>query len=198
MPGFSVTENTRLELGEELLTIWFLAFLALIWIAFFLPGAERARRQTPFPAAMRFKRAMRRVAPAKPAPRHGSARRRPGSQARPAAHRARTDSGRWIIVPHDAESRRQVSSRRLQRRRRRLLALLVLFAVASAGVAIWRGGSWRELHLIADGILIFYVAMLFETKRRRQERSEKVIRLDEDREDDFRVIEPVRAGGHRS
>lgn len=71
-------------------------------------------------------------------------------------------------------------------------------AAASAGVAIWRGGSWVELHLIADGMLIFYVAMLFESKRRRDERATKVLRLDEQRPDELRILDPVQAGGHRS
>ncbi|MEA2434853.1 MAG: hypothetical protein QOG54_2310 [Actinomycetota bacterium] len=31
-----------------------------------------------------------------------------------------------------------------------------------------------EVHLLADGCLLFYVAILFETKRRADERTEKV------------------------
>ena len=69
--------------------------------------------------------------------------------------------------------------------------------MASAGVAVWRGGSWLELQLIADGALIFYVAMLFETKRRRDERRSKVLVLDEGRADDLRILDPV-AEGNRS
>ena len=179
------------------MTIWFLAFLALIWIAFFLPGAERARRQTPLAAAVRFKRAMSRVAPPKAAPRHQAPRRRPAPRPGPAAHKARTDSGRWIIVP-DPSRARAVAHRRAQQRRRRLLAGLLVLVVATAVVAIWRGGNWRELHLIADGMLVFYVALLFETKRRRDERETKVVHLDDERVEDFRVLDPVEVGGqHR-
>lgn len=178
------------------MTIWFLAFLALIWIAFFLPGAERARRQTPLAAAVRFKRAMSRVAPPKAAPRHQAPRRRQASRSGPAAHKARTDSGRWIIVP-DPSRARAVAHRRAQRRRRHLLIGLVLLVVATAVVALWRGGNWRELQLIADGVLVFYVALLFETKRRRDERETKVVRLDDERAEDFRVLDPVEVGGRR-
>lgn len=179
------------------MTIWFLAFLALIWIAFFLPGAERARRQTPLAAAIRFKRAMSRVAPPKAAPRHRALRGGQTGRSRPAAHKARTDSGRWIILP-DTSRARAVAHRRAQARRRRLLSFLLVVVVATAAVAIWQGGSWREVHLIADAVLIFYAALLFETKRRRDERATKVVRLDEERPEDFRVLEPVEVGGRHS
>lgn len=79
-----------------------------------------------------------------------------------------------------------------------MLAFLGAVVVATAAVAVWRGGSWRELHLIADGMLIFYVALLFETKRRRDERLTKVVRLDDERVEDFRVLDPVEVGGHHS
>lgn len=179
------------------MTTWFLAFLALIWFAFFLPGAQRARRQTPLAAAARFKRAMSRVAPPKAQPRHRAPRRPQRERSQAAAHKARTDSGRWIIVP-DPSRARAVAHRRAQTRRRRLLACLLGGVVASAGVALWRGGSWLELHLIADGALVFYVALLFESKRRRDERATKVIKLDDEGLDDFRVMDPVEVGGRRS
>ena len=73
-----------------------------------------------------------------------------------------------------------------------------MLVVATAMVAIWRGGNWRELHLIADGVLVFYIALLFETKRRRDERETKVVHLDDERVDDFRVLDPVEVGGRHS
>lgn len=179
------------------MTYWFLGFLALIWIAYFVPGAVRARRRTPLPAAARFKRAMGFIAPPRPAPRHAPPRRRRQEM-------VRTSSGRWIVVPHGTERHGpRDAALRLQSRRRRVLAALGSIALLTAGVAIARGGSWLEMHLVADGILVFYVAMLYETKRRQAERSEKVrtIVLPEDhaaREQEARVFEPLRAGGGHS
>ncbi len=74
---------------------------------------------------------------------------------------------------------------------------LLATAIGTAGIALWQGGSWRELHLIADGILIFYVAMLFESKRRRDERTTKVRNLQDQRPEDLRILDHVEAGGQR-
>lgn len=179
----------RLELGEELLTYWFLAFLAAIWIAFFLPGAVRARRRTPLPAATRFKQVMAFIAPPKPRPRH-------------AARRARTpepetsSDGRWIVVPHASERvKKREALRRAQARRRRIFGALVFVAVSTAVAALALRGIWLELHLIADGILVFYVAMLFETKKRQDERAAKVHHIAAPAEPDVIVLDDARVGG---
>lgn len=171
------------------MTFWFLAFLAVIWIAFFLPGAVRARRRTPLPAATRFKRAMGFIAPPKPTPRHAAQRgRRPVS--------AGADRGRWVVVPHASErAERREALRRARLRRRRTLTMLASIATATAAAAVAWGGSWVEAHLMADGILVFYVAMLFETKRRQDERSSKVHRIPAPEADDVIVFGSARAGG---
>lgn len=54
-----------------------------------------------------------------------------------------------------------------------------------------------ELHLMADGVLVFYVAMLFETKKRQDERISKVHPISPPH-DDVVVFETVRAGGGHS
>ena len=171
------------------MTYLFLGFLALIWIAFFLPGAVRARRRTPLPAATRFKRAMSFIAPPKPAARP----RRPAPKQRRQAPEP-ADKGRRIIVPHASERVKREALRRARVRRRRTLGALGLVAIATGGAAVVRGGAWIELHLMADGILVFYVAMLIEAKRRQDERATKVLRIPEPQQDDVIVFESVRAG----
>lgn len=169
------------------MTIWFLAFLAVMWVAVFLPGAARARQRTPLWAVARFKRVMSTLAPARPAPRHAVPRGRAG--------RRPTTSGRWIVVPVSEErARDRAAFRRAQQRRTRLLVLLGSAAVASAVAAIAARGIWLDIHLMIDGALVFYVALLFEIKRRRDERFAKVRPLSAARRDDARVGS-VRAGG---
>ena len=167
------------------MTSWFLAFLAVVWIAVFLPGAVRARRRTPLPAATRFKKAMGTIAPPRP-PRH--------AVQRPAAASGR-DSGRWIIIPKASERMRQREAfRRAQIRRRRWFVVLVTAALGTAVAAFVYGETWLEIHLLADGILVFYAAVLFETKRRRDERSAKVRRIGGSQAERG-VPERIRAGG---
>lgn len=173
------------------MTIWFLAFLALIWIGVFMPGAVRARRRTPLPAATRFRRLMSSIAPPRPAPRHAASR--------PAAMKSRTDSGRWVIVPYsDERIRQRAAARQAQKRRRRMLVLLIASALLSAVAAVVRGQPWLEIHLMLDGALLFYVALLHETKRRREERLTKVRTLDPVGSDDLQILGPVSMGGERS
>ena len=62
-------------------------------------------------------------------------------------------------------------------RRRRWFVVLVTAALGTAAAALVYGETWLEIHLLADGILVFYAAFLFETKRRRDERSAKVRRI---------------------
>lgn len=130
------------------------------------------------------------IAPPKPAarPRHQAARprRQPPEPA---------DKGRWIVVPHASERvQKREALRRARLRRRRALAALGLVAIATAGAAVLQGGAWLELHLMADGVLVFYVAMLMETKRRHDERATKVLRIPQPQSDDVIVFESVRAG----
>ncbi|MDP9069361.1 MAG: hypothetical protein M3N53_13590 [Actinomycetota bacterium] len=170
------------------MAIWFLLFLALIWAVVFLPGAVRARQRTPLWAAERFKQLMSTIAPPRPAPRHAVPRR--------AAGRRGSTSGRWIVVPVSEErAREREAFRRAQRRRRRLLALLVGTAAVSAIAAIAARGVWVDLHLMIDGILVFYVAMLFELKRRRDERFEKVRPLSPVVWNEPRAVRSAGAGG---
>ena len=123
--------------------------------------------------------------PARPAPRHAATR--------PAASPS-AGNGRWIIVPQGSErARRRESFRRAQIRRRRWFGALLLVAVGSAAAAFVYGETWLEIHLLADGMLVFYAAFLFETKQRRAERSVKVRRIGA--RDERPVPERVRAGG---
>ncbi len=173
------------------MSIWFLAFLALMWVAVFLPGAARARQRTPLWAVARFKRLMSTIAPARPAPRHAIPR---GKGLRRAAA-----SGRWIVVPVSEErARERATYRRAQQRRVRLLVLLVAAAVASAVAAIAARGIWVDIHLMIDGALVFYVALLFEIKRRRDERFAKVRPLSAVRRDDSGAGSQRAGGGHGS
>jgi hypothetical protein len=150
-----LTSTDGLELGEALLTIWFLAFLAVLWMIFFLPAGRRARQQTPLPAAERFKRHLKLIAPPRRLPR-----------------------GRWMIAPPTEESTAAAAMDRGQRRRRRILISLVAAVVLTALIALQQGGNLIEVHLIADAALFFYIALLLEAKRRRLERAAKVRRLE--------------------
>ena len=80
-------------------------------------------------------------------------------------------------------------------RRRRWFALLVVAALGTAAAAFVWGETWLEIHLLADGILVFYAAFLFETKRRRDERSAKVRTIGRSR-GDREAPERLRAGSH--
>jgi hypothetical protein len=136
------------------LTIWFLVFLAVLWMIFFLPAGRRARQQTPLPAAERFKRHLKLIAPPR-----------------------RVQPGRWMIVPPTEDRTAAAALDRGQRRRRRILIFLVAAVVLTALVVVQQGGKLIEVHLIADAALFFYVALLLEAKRRRLERAAKVRRL---------------------
>ena len=61
--------------------------------------------------------------------------------------------------------------------RRRLLVALVGVAGATAVPAVVAGGAWAEAHLFLDGVLVAYVALLLELRRRAAERESKVRRL---------------------
>ncbi len=72
--------------------------------------------------------------------------------------------------------------------------MLLAAAVASGAAAIWRRGDWVEIHLLADALLIFYLALLFEMKRRREERVAKV-RPIAPRSTATSSLDSLRAGG---
>ena len=78
-----------------------------------------------------------------------------------------------------------------------MLVLLVAAAVSSAIAAAVRSQPWLEIHLMIDGALLFYVALLHETKRRREERLTKVRTL-QPASDDVQIIGAVSVGGERS
>ncbi len=58
----ALTLSHRPELGEELLTIVFLAFLALVWLVVLLPALTRARETTPLRSAERFRKSLQSIA----------------------------------------------------------------------------------------------------------------------------------------
>ena len=165
-----------LELGEELLTLFFLGLLALAWIAVFLPAALRARRSAPLSTAERFKRRMSLLAP-----------------------RTGPRSGRWIVVPESYDRLAKSSFRRAQRRRTHILIALAAAALGTGVIALFAGGGAWEVHLAVDASLALYVALLIEAKRRRTEQTSKLRTLRSRRPVPDRVIfnEPARASGGR-
>ena len=137
------------ELGEELLTVWFLAFLAVAWIIVYLPSVWRARQKSPLPAVQRFKRRMRLISP-------------------------RTYTGRWIVIPESRERLAHQAALRAQDRRKQVLRVLIGVAAGTGIWAILSGGPAVEAHLVADAAVAFYVALLLDAKRKRDERLSKV------------------------
>ena len=139
------------SLGEELLSGWFLAFLAGASIAVMVPGGLRARRNSPYSAAQMFKKRMALMAP-------------------------RSRSGRYVVVPDlktvppRARRQRPVSTRR----RMRVLAVLGAAAVGSAVWAILTGGAVLPIHALFDLVLIGYLVLITRADRRARERRKKV------------------------
>jgi hypothetical protein len=155
------------------LTIWFLAFLAGASLAICIPAGVRARRNSPYSAAQLFKKRMSLVAP-------------------------RSRGGRWVIVPdnHDLAVER-MAIRRARRRRKTVAAILVLTALGTGVWALVEKGVAIEIHLVADAVLVFYIALVSETKRRRTERATKVRRLSPRRDEQTAYLETAHAGGGR-
>ena len=164
------------EFGEELLTTFFLAALAVAWLLVLVPAILRARAQSPFSSAARFRRRMDLISP-----RH-------------------TRSGRLVVVldsPYrraSTEFRRARQEIRRRKRRARFLKLLVAAAIVSGGVAAWKGDGYWELNIAFDAVLVLYIGILVERKAGKRERAAKVRRL-HDAEAEF--YEPVRASGGR-
>jgi hypothetical protein len=134
------------------LTYWFLLVLALAWIAVFLPAAMRARQNAPLSTSERFRRRMELIAP-------------------------RASAGRWVVVPESGDHLAGRSFRKGQRTRRRILTFLVAALILSVVGAIFAGGALWELTLAFGLSLALYVSLLVEAKKRRDERTKKVRRL---------------------
>ena len=134
------------------MTYWFLLVLALAWIAVFLPAAMRARQNAPLSTSERFRRRMELIAP-------------------------RASAGRWVVVPESGDRLAGRSFRKGQRTRRRILTFLLGAVFLSVGAAIFAGGALWELSLAFGLSLALYVSLLLEAKKRRDERTKKVRRL---------------------
>jgi hypothetical protein len=101
-----------------------------------------------------------------------------------------------VIVPDNHDLAVERMAIRAARRRRRLIA--VLLALVALGTGIWallEKGVAIEIHLVADAVLVFYIALISETKRRRNERATKVRRLPP--RDEPAYLETAHAGGGR-
>lgn len=157
------------------MTGWFLVIVGLAWVAVFLPAAVRARETTPLTAAQRFKRRMDLIAPQ--VPRRG---------------------GRWVVVPEARAAARIEAFARSQARRRAILKFLAVGTIVTGPIGIFTSGLFSTLAMTFSVSLISYVVLLLGTKRQRQERSEKVRSLGQQRQRrDERVVfqEPARASG---
>ena len=157
------------------MTLFFLGLLALAWIAVFLPAVLRAREGAPMSTAERFRRKMSLIAP-------------------------RGLPGRWVVMPESRDRLAQSSYRRSQERRTKVLIGLIAAAVLTGVIALLTGGGSWEVHLGMDALLALYVALLLETKRRRDERATKLRSLAARRKvrPEITFEDPVRAGGGRN
>ena len=155
------------------MTIWFLVVLASISTIVCLSGGLRARHNTPLSASERYKRRMSLIAP------------------------RRMSAGRWVVVPESRDDLARASFRKAQRRRRIWLIYLGTAAAISGIVAVVKGGTFVELHLLVDAVVVFYVALLLEAKRRRVERERKVHRLRRAAPARAEPLARVSAGGRR-
>jgi hypothetical protein len=86
--------------------------------------------------------------------------------------------------------------RRARRRRRTIAVVLALVAIGTGIWALLEKGVAVEIHLVSDAVLVFYIALISESKRRRNERSTKVRRLPA-RHDEPAYLETAHAGGGR-
>ena len=156
------------------MTLWFLAFLAIAWAVVYLPATRRARHSSPLPAVMRFKRRMKLISPYR-------------------------NAGRWIVVPPGGPGRATpLATQRTLRRRKFILLGLLAFALATGVLAVVTRGQQLELHLVADAALVFYAALLLDTKRRSVERSVKVRELPQQEPAESEYFEVIEASGTRN
>ncbi|MGH9194128.1 MAG: hypothetical protein ACRD1T_00110 [Acidimicrobiia bacterium] len=154
------------------MTAFFLAVLAIAWIAVFLPAVLRARNDAPYSTAERFRRRMELMAPAT------SGR-----------------GGRWVVVPQSNDRLARASYARGQRRRLRIFMVLLALVSISFLLAIVSGGAAWEVNIAFDLSLAAYVALLIEARRRRTERALKVRSLASRRRSAESPSEALRAFG---
>ena len=90
----------------------------------------------------------------------------------------RSRSGRWVIIPenHTAAQTRMLA-RRTRRRRTRIMTALVVAMIATGIWALTGSATAVSLHLVIDMAAVFYGAMLYESRRRRNEQRRKVRNL---------------------
>jgi hypothetical protein len=102
-----------------------------------------------------------------------------------------------VIVPDNHDLAVERMAIRKARRRRKTIAFLLAFVAFGTGIwALLEKGVAVEIHLVSDAVLVFYIALISETKRRRNERSTKVRRLPIPR-DEPAYLETAHAGGGR-
>ena len=144
----------RQSFGEELLTVWFLVLLMGASLAISVPAGLRARRNTPLSSAQIYKKRMNMMAP-------------------------RSRGGRWVIVP-EGNSRVQARQLARQRRRRRvrIMTFLVLTAIGTGVWALLGSGAAVSVHLAVDLVTLGYGYLMYESGRRRSERTRKVRNID--------------------
>lgn len=140
-----------------MVTLLFLAVLALAWAAVFLPASLRARQNEPLSTAEKFRRRMQLIAP-----------------------RRSSGKGRWVVVPESRDRLARASFRRTQRRRKQILVALIASAALTFVAAVAAGGAFWELHLLLDLSLGVFVALLREAKHRREESASKVFSIGPD------------------
>jgi hypothetical protein len=109
-------------------------------------------------------------------------------------------AGRWVVVLNGGDrgnsailkARRHA---RAVRRRRRFLVLVGLGALGTLAAALAREDGWWEIHAAVDAVLVLYVGVLLEAKKRRAEQLTKVKTLHRrtQRRDDYQIA----AGGER-
>lgn len=87
---------------------------------------------------------------------------------------------RWTHLMADVQkrnyNRRAVGQRDVIRlRRRRTIGVLVVFALVTAGLALWKNSlPLLLLHLFIDSLIALYMAVLSQMKQQRQRRLEVV------------------------
>lgn len=101
-------------------------------------------------------------------------------------------SARLTAVGSGTTIEPMLTRRRVLARRRRALVMLVLLAVGTLAVAIWRGSATLLIvHIGIDGVIAWYLAMLVQIRQRRE--ASFVVNL---REEDVPEEAPVRVLAH--
>jgi hypothetical protein len=77
-------------------------------------------------------------------------------------------SARLTAVGSGTTIEPMLTRRRILGRRRRALFLLGSVAIATLGIAIWRGSAALLIvHIVIDGLIAWYLAMLVQLRQRR-------------------------------